>query len=185
MSDLSAQRPLIQYTNRLIDVFGSEEASLTPALDDFFGSMKALSQDPSSTIRRDGVISDSRNLTSRFQELARQLNDADLDTQSELNYRIEQFNSLTYQLITVNQRLLRSTSLSRQQPDLLNTRDKLLADMSELLRISVNESSNGVVDVNIGQGSNSVSVLTGGSKFDIAAEVMAVSYTHLTLPTKA
>ena len=97
--------------------------------------MKALSQDPSSTIRRDGVISDSRNLTSRFQELARQLNDADLDTQSELNYRIEQFNSLTDQLITVNQRLLRSTSLSRQQPDLLNTRDKLLADMSELLRI--------------------------------------------------
>ena len=96
-------------------------------------------------------------------ELARQLNDADLDTQSELNYRIEQFNSLTDQLITVNQRLLRSTSLSRQQPDLLNTRDKLLADMSELLRISVNESSNGVVDVNIGQGSNSVSVLTGGS----------------------
>ena len=175
LSDLSAQRPLIQYTNRLIDVFGSEEASLTPALDDFFGSMKALSQDPSSTIRRDGVISDSRNLTSRFQELARQLNDADLDTQSELNYRIEQFNSLTDQLITVNQRLLRSTSLSRQQPDLLNTRDKLLTDMSELLRISVNESSNGVVDVNIGQGSNSVSVLTGGSKFDIAAEVMVGS----------
>jgi len=175
LSDLSAQRPLIQYTNRLIDVFGSEEASLTPALDDFFGSMKALSQDPSSTIRRDSVISDSRNLTSRFQELARQLNDADLDTQSELNYRIEQFNSLTDQLITVNQRLLRSTSLSRQQPDLLNTRDKLLADMAELLRISVDESANGVVDVNIGQGSNSVSVLTGGSKFDIAAEVVAGS----------
>ena len=46
LSDLSAQRPLIQYTQRLIDVFGSEEASLTPALDDFFGSMKELSQDP-------------------------------------------------------------------------------------------------------------------------------------------
>ena len=67
LSDLSAQRPLIQYTQRLIDVFGSEEASLTPALDDFFGSMKELSQDPSSTIRRDGVISESRNLSSRFQ----------------------------------------------------------------------------------------------------------------------
>ena len=32
-----------------------------------------------------------------------------------------------------------------------------------------------MVDVNIGQGSNSVSVLTGGSKFDIAAEVMVGS----------
>ena len=172
LSDLSAQRPLIQYTQRLIDVFGSEEASLTPALDDFFGSMKELSQDPSSTIRRDGVISESRNLSSRFQELARQLSDADLDTQSELNYQIDQFNSLTDQLVTVNQRLLRSTSLSRQQPDLLNTRDKLLADMSELLRISVTEATNGVVDVNIGQGSNSVSVLTGASKLDIAAQVV-------------
>lgn len=170
LSDLSAQTPLIQYTNRLIDVFGSEEASLTPALDDFFGSMKELSQDPSSTIRRDGVISEARNLTSRFQELARQLNDADLDTKSELNYQIEQFNSLTDQLITVNQRLLRSTSLAGQQPDLLNTRDKLLADMSELLRISVSEAANGVVDVNIGQGSNSINVLSGASKFDIAAE---------------
>ena len=134
--------------------------------------MKELSQDPSSTIRRDGVISESRNLSSRFQELARQLSDADLDTQSELNYQIDQFNSLTDQLVTVNQRLLRSTSLSRQQPDLLNTRDKLLADMSELLRISVTEATNGVVDVNIGQGSNSVSVLTGASKLDIAAQVV-------------
>ena len=136
--------------------------------------MKELSQDPSSTIRRDGVISESRNLSSRFQELARQLSDADLDTQSELNYQIDQFNSLTDQLVTVNQRLLRSTSLSRQQPDLLNTRDKLLADMSELLRISVTEATNGVVDVNIGQGSNSVSVLTGASKLDIAVRSLRV-----------
>ena len=44
--------------------------------------------------------------------------------------------------------------------------------MAELLRISVTEASNGVVDVNIGQGSNSVSVLTGASKLDIAAQVV-------------
>ena len=44
--------------------------------------------------------------------------------------------------------------------------------MSELLRISVTEATNGVVDVNIGQGSNSVSVLTGASKLDIAAQVV-------------
>ena len=60
----------------------------------------------------------------------------------------------------MNQRLLRSTSLSRQQPDLLNTRDKLLADMSELLRISVNESSNGVVDVILDRARTLISVLT-------------------------
>ena len=38
-SDLAAQPPLIELTNRLIDVLGSDKASLTPALNDFFGGI--------------------------------------------------------------------------------------------------------------------------------------------------
>ena len=41
-TDLSGQTPLIGFTNRLIDIMGGEKASLTPALDDFFGSFTPL-----------------------------------------------------------------------------------------------------------------------------------------------
>ena len=117
LSDLSAQRPLIQYTQRLIDVF--KERLVLPPADDFFGSMKELSQDPSSTIRRDGVISDQK-LELGFQG-SKAIKMQTWTPSQSLNYQIDQFNSLTDQLVTVNQ-TASFDELSRQQPDLLNTR---------------------------------------------------------------
>ncbi|MBA57639.1 MAG: flagellar hook-associated protein FlgK, partial [Gammaproteobacteria bacterium] len=169
-TDLSGQAPIIDFTNRLIDIMGGEKASLTPALDDFFGSFKALAQDPSSITRRNQVLSESENLASRFNELGNQFAAIDRESKTQLEYKVDQFNSLSEQLLTVNRKLSRQSDITRQPPDLLNARDKILADMSELLRISVKEEANGAVSASIGTTSSSIDFISKGSKKDIGIE---------------
>ena len=169
-TDLSGQTPLIGFTNRLIDIMGGEKASLTPALDDFFGSFKALSQDPSSLTRRNQTLSEAKNLASRFNELANQFEAIDRESKTQLDFKVSQFNTLSDQLLTVNTKLSRQSDITRQPPDLLNTRDKILADMSQLLRISVREEANGSVSASIGSASNSIDFITKGTKKDIGVD---------------
>ncbi|SVB09773.1 uncharacterized protein METZ01_LOCUS162627, partial [marine metagenome] len=49
-SDLRSQAPIIDYTNRVVDLLGGENASLTPALDNFFNSFRDLGLDASSEL---------------------------------------------------------------------------------------------------------------------------------------
>jgi flagellar hook-associated protein 1 FlgK len=84
-SDLKAQGPIIELTNRIIDVLGDQNASLTPALDSFFSSFRDLSLDPTSQLRRDVVLSESKGLVSRFNELGTQLKSIDLDSKEALD----------------------------------------------------------------------------------------------------
>ena len=47
-SDLEVNDPVIEYTNRIIDIMGSGTVSIGSALDDFFNAAEQLSTDPGS-----------------------------------------------------------------------------------------------------------------------------------------
>ena len=178
-SDLKAQGPIIELTNRIIDVLGDQNASLTPALDSFFSSFRDLSLDPTSQLRRDVVLSESRGLVSRFNELGTQLKAIDSDSKEALDYRVVEFNSVVEQLAVVNAKLGRQSKLQQQPADLLNTRDKLLEDLSGLMKISVSEQSNGEVIVTLGSDSNGLEILRRGE-----AKSIGVQYLTNTIPNR-
>jgi flagellar hook-associated protein 1 FlgK len=98
ISDLNAQSPLIEHTERLINVFGNKNASLTPALASFFDSLRTLSVDASSEVLRDQVLNEGQTLAARFNGLATQLDSLDLETRKVAEDRVAQFNMLTEQL---------------------------------------------------------------------------------------
>ena len=180
VSDLAAQSPLIDYSNRMIDILGDQSASLTPALDEFFDGIKELSLDPSSELRRDTALSDAKGLASRFNELGHQLQLIDDETKNQLNYKVSEFNALTDQLAVINQKLVRQSDLKRQPPDLLNSRDQVLVELSKRFRVSVEQAANGMVSVTVGKNANGVKVVDGGS-----AKQMGVEYKTATSPAEA
>ena len=180
VSDLAAQSPLIDYSNRMIDILGDQSASLTPALDEFFDGIKELSLDPSSELRRDTALSDAKGLASRFNELGHQLQLIDDETKNQLSYKVSEFNALTDQLAVINQKLVRQSDLKRQPPDLLNSRDQVLVELSKRFRVSVEQAANGMVSVTVGKNANGVKVVDGGS-----AKQMGVEYKTATSPAEA
>jgi flagellar hook-associated protein FlgK len=169
-SDLRSQSPIIDLTNRVIDILGDEKASLSPALDDFFGSFRDLGLDPSSQLRREVALSEAEGLVSRFNEIGAQLSSLDLDSRGALEYRVAEFNSLVSQLGVVNTKLGRQSKLESQPADLLNTRDLLLQDIAGLMKIGVKEQANGEVTVTLGSGTDGIELVTKGSTKKLGLE---------------
>lgn len=163
LSDLRSQAPIIDYSNRVIDLLGDENATLTSALDQFFGGFRDLALDASSELRRNSVLSESQGLASRFNEIGAQLRSVDSDTFDALQFRVTEINSLAEQLSIVNKKLSRQSSLKSQPPDLLNTRDLLLQKISGLMKIKVAEIANGEVTVSLGDNSNSMLLVNKGN----------------------
>ncbi|MDG1003039.1 MAG: hypothetical protein P8P17_19830, partial [Pseudomonadales bacterium] len=83
-------------------------------------------------------------------------------------------------LAVINQKLVRQSDLKRQPPDLLNSRDQVLVELSKRFRVSVEQAANGMVSVTVGKNANGVKVVDGGS-----AKQMGVEYKTATSPAEA
>ena len=161
ISDLNAQIPLIENTERLINVFGNKNASLTPALGSFFDSLRALSVDASSELLRNQVLNEGQTLASRFNGLATQLDSLDEETRKTAEDRVAKFNVLAEQLAGINAGLQKSSDVANQPASLLDSRDQVLRNMAQITRISVREQANGEVTVGIGTSSTTAVVVDG------------------------
>ena len=166
-SDLSAQEPVIKFTDRVIDVFGDEKSSLTPAIGSFFDSLRSLSLDASSELLRSQVLGEAKGVASRLNDLAQQLMAIDQETRDISQSKIGTFNVLATELAGVNTKLNRYSDINKQPPDLLDMRDELLRQMSGLLKISVEELSSGQVNVNVGDSSSQAQVVGGSLSTEI------------------
>ena len=172
ISDLNAQTPLIENTERLINVFGNKNASLTSALGGFFDSLRALSVDASSEVLRNQTINDGQTLAARFNGLAGQLDALDLETRQLATDKINAFNALAEQLASINTNLAKASDVAKQPADLLDGRDQVLRDMAQITRISVSELANGTVSVGIGTNITNATVVDGQKSVPIGVSYL-------------
>ena len=168
-SELNTQGPMVNYANRVLDIMGSDTVGLPPALDQFFASARTLSADPSSSVLRQQFLRDADSLAGRFRELSGQISSVDSETRDAINARVEDINTLTSQLATVNKQMDKHPLADRQPPDLLDQRDLLLTKLSKLVKVNVTNRSNGAVDLSIGNVPNGGKLLEGSRTVKIEA----------------
>ena len=173
ISDLNAQTPLIENTERLINVFGNKNASLTPALGSFFDSLRALSVDASSEVLRNQVISEGQTLAARFNGLANQLDELDLETKRMADDKVATLNALADQLASINVNLQKASDVAKQPASLLDSRDQVLREMAQITRISVSESANGTATVSIGTNSSGAVIVDGLKSVPVGINYLA------------
>lgn len=167
-SELNTQGPMVDYANRVIDVMASDTVGLTPALDKFFATTRALSADPASTILRSQFLSDADGLASRFRELSTQMGAVDTETREAIGSRVADINTIAQQLAIVNNKLSKHALIERQPPDLLDQRDLLLTKLSALVKVNVSTAQNGAVDVSIGNISGAGRIVKGDKAVPLA-----------------
>ena len=146
---LSAQQPLIDYTNRVIDIVGSDSTGLTPALDHFFKTANQLALEPTSITLRNSLFSAGESLATRIRSLAGDVDNVLQDSSREIAGKVSELNNLSTQIADVNRQLARQTSVDRQPPNLLDQRDHLLHRLSELASLQITELANGEVGVKL------------------------------------
>ena len=167
-SDLQATTPFIEYTNRIVDIMGSETANLTNAIEAFFNASRSLSVDPGSIPLRNEVLSSGQALASRFNTLSTQIDAVGTESRGRLGAALEEVNNLAGQLLSINKQLGRNSEKSKQPPQLMDQRDLILRKLSGLSTIGVTESSNGQVSVNFGGAGRGFEIVTSSGVREIA-----------------
>ena len=94
-------------------------------------------------------MSDAEGLTARFKEISSQLDLIVSETEEAINSDITKVNILSEQLANINKQLAATRILSRQPMQLLDERDQVLRELSELVKVKVDEAPNGSVDVSL------------------------------------
>ncbi|MCM0043812.1 MAG: flagellar hook-associated protein FlgK [Burkholderiaceae bacterium] len=180
-SELNTQGPMVDYANRVIDIMGSDTVGLTPALDQFFASSRALSADPASTVLRQQFLRDADGVAGRFRELSTQLSSVDTETREAIDSRVADVNTLAQQIAIINKKMSRHALVDRQPPDLLDQRDLLLTKLSELVQMRVTTAQNGVVHVSIGNVPNAGKIVNGDEAIPLAARFDEADLSRVTL----
>jgi len=162
---------IASYGNEIVQVnnlFADRTVGISPALQKFFDGVQAVASSPADPAAR-------QELLGRASSLVAQLNDANafLSSQREnintqVSTLVTQINSHVERIRDLNHQIVVAKAASSNQPpnDLLDQRDQLVSDLSNLVGVRVFE-QDGNVNLTIGNGQ----VLLGG---DTAFPLQAV-----------
>jgi len=166
-SELEVNEPVIEYTNRIIDIMGTDSVSLANAMDDFFNAAEQLSTDPKSAPLRTDFLNSGEVVAARFNDIALQIDTIAKESEVAFRRSVEELNALSTQLLKVNQQLNRKATVLDQPPSMLDQRDAILRDMAALVKLGVTELPSGQVIVNLGGSGRGFEIVTPTTSKDI------------------
>jgi flagellar hook-associated protein 1 FlgK len=149
--------------SRVDNLLADGDGSLAPSLQNFFNSVQDLAIDPGSSSSRQVVLSAAESLVTRFSNIESQLQAIDSDIKVGLNENIQDLNAIASSIADLNTKIVEAqsvTSAGQRPNDLLDQRDQLVLELSEIVSVQTLEQQDGSLSVFIGSGQ---SVVVGGS----------------------
>jgi len=153
------------YARQVDDLLGSPELSLNSGLQEFFDSVQEVANDPTSIAARQVMLTGAGILTNRFNTLDSQLDAFNDQVNGSLDATVKEVNLLSVGIASLNQAIIEASGGAGIPPnDLMDQRDQLINELSELVSVATKEQSNGAVNVFIGTGQ---SLVVGQSVIDL------------------
>ncbi len=143
---------------------GQSGASLDRSLNDFFDAFATLADTPTSATARQQVILQGQTLSTAFRDMAGRMVDAQRDADFQVRSGVEQVNSLSDRIASLNAAL---TGTSPASPEGLHLRDEVnrtLEQMSEWVNVHAVEREGGGFDVALANGSP---LVVGDTAYDL------------------
>ena len=153
-SKVNEQEPLMRYTDRLIDLLGSEEGSLSNGISSFFSSTSNLAGNPAEEAFRQEFLMAANFLAGRSKAIGAELASLEKEITGELKIQFSELNKTAASLALVNKELTKTPLAGKQSPMLLDQRDFLLKEMSAYASL----------DIEIDKGGRALVKLAGSSK---------------------
>jgi len=153
-STLGQLNSLQNYTNQIDNLFGTTVGGLSTALQAFYSAFSDVANNPTSTASRQALIGQAQSVASSFQNASGELNSLNTDVNSRITNDVTQINSIAKAISTLNNQIVTGTAQDGgQQPnELLDQRDQLVSNLSQLVGISTTTDPNGALNVFVGNG---------------------------------
>ena len=147
--------------NQLETVVRPAEGSVSQKIQELFSSLNSVAQDPSDLASRQVAANASMALVNSITTVANGISDLRTFVSQDLESNVGQVNNVLDQLANIQNQLLGISSSNRGPNELLDKRDALLNDLSELMDISVAYEPNGLLEVNAGTFGQGQSLISG------------------------
>ncbi|PID62448.1 MAG: flagellar hook-associated protein FlgK [Ignavibacteriae bacterium] len=116
----------------------------------FFNSWEKLAANPESSALRTEVVQSAQSVSSKFGSIHEGIRQKKVDLRTDAMEMVGFINTTLKQLQTVNEEIYKSSVVNHNVNDLLDSRDKLLEDLSEYVDFNVSFDKHNVASVSIG-----------------------------------
>jgi flagellar hook-associated protein 1 FlgK len=153
-SNLGSLSALQNYSTQIDNLFGTSIGGLSTALQAFYGGFSDVANNPTSTASRQALIGQAQSVAGSFQNASGELNSLNTDVNSRITADVTQINSIAKAIATLNNQIVTGTAQQGGQPpnELLDQRDQLVSNLSQLVGISTTTDPNGALNVFVGNG---------------------------------
>jgi flagellar hook-associated protein 1 len=151
-SSLGQLNALQNYTSQIDNLFGTNAAGLTSALQNYYGGWSTVADDPTSTAARQALLGDATALASNITTTSTQLNALNSDVNTRIAADVQQVNSIGASIANLNRQIESSQGSGQTPNQLLDQRDQLVSNLSQLVGVTTSTDSNGAINVFIGTG---------------------------------
>lgn len=155
-----------EQIGQLDNLLSDSTTGLSGSLNQFYAAMENAADDPGSIASRQQLISQAENLAGRFNTLYDNLETLEQGVSQNMIAAVDQINVLSKSIAELNLSITKAAGESGHMPnDLLDKRDELLRQMSELVNVDVVDQGDGMINVNVGSGQ---ALVVGNSAREIA-----------------
>jgi len=169
-SSFSFSKSKSEIFNRLEDVLVPKSATVGTRISEFFDGINSLTQDPSNVNLRTLALTGAKAVSREISALHSGLNDLRTLTHDTLSLAAGEFNTHLQNLSNIQNEIVGNANKSGAPNALLDKRDSLLSNISELSDISVDYHKNGGVTVSLGKSGDVATLLEGNSFNTISFE---------------
>lgn len=157
-SSYNAEETFFGKISDVDDLLSNEYSNLNMNLQKFFDGIHDVTGNPSSLPVRQVTLSDARNLVEQFNSLSGQIGTMRNVVNREIESAAGKINELAQAIAEINQQIQDGglSSVSRPPNDLLDKRDLLVRQLSELVNVSTLQDKDGSLSVFIGNGQSLV-----------------------------
>lgn len=171
-SDFAFSTSQATVLNQLEQVVRPSQGSVSQRLQELFSSFNIVAQDPSDLASRHVAVDNGKALVSSIVTVANGISDLRDFVSMNITSNISEANGILNQLVEIQREFMGNESIRNSPNDLLDQRDALLKQLSELVEISVDYKSGGMIDISVGTAGQGKTLLSGVVSSDLIVQEM-------------
>lgn len=139
---------------RIDNLIATDGINVTPAINDLFNSIQDANNEASSIAMREVVLDRAEQLAYQFRTLQGQLDDTQVEINSRLTTSADRISQIAQSVADINKQVvsLQGSRQAQAANDLLDQREQLVGELSEIIEVDTSIQGNGAMNVYIGKG---------------------------------
>lgn len=143
----SADSERLARLSQLENLFPTGESGLGAAMNDLLNAWSDVASSPTNMAARAVVIGRGEEIASRLRDSAGQLDVLASSARQQVGDTVNNVNRLAEDIAKINQKILETQGSDGEPNDLLDQRDQLIAELSQLVQVSTVNADDGRINV--------------------------------------